>query len=52
MTVPPATDEVRADRDGAVLTITLDRPADQNRLTRENSVAEWPLAWVHSGLAY
>ena len=35
MTVPPTTDEVRVDRDGAVLTITLDRPADQNRLTRE-----------------
>ena len=35
MTVPPTTDEVRVDRDGPVLTITLDRPADQNRLTRD-----------------
>ena len=35
MTVPPTTDEVRVDRDGPVVTITLDRPADQNRLTRE-----------------
>ena len=34
MTVPPTTDEVRVDRDGPVVTITLDRPADQNRLTR------------------
>ena len=28
-------DEVRVARDGRVLTITLDRPADQNRLTRD-----------------
>jgi enoyl-CoA hydratase len=28
-------DEVRLEREGPVLTITLDRPADQNRLTRE-----------------
>lgn len=28
-------DEVRLQRDGRVVTITLDRPADQNRLTRE-----------------
>ncbi|MBI1736335.1 MAG: enoyl-CoA hydratase/isomerase family protein [Candidatus Rokubacteria bacterium] len=30
-----ASDEVRAERDGRVLTITLDRPHDQNRLTRD-----------------
>ena len=35
MTVPPTTDDVRIDRDGPVVTITLDRPADQNRLTRD-----------------
>ncbi len=28
-------DEVRVERDGRVMTITLDRPADQNRLTRD-----------------
>ncbi len=28
-------DEVRLDREGSVVTITLDRPADQNRLTRD-----------------
>jgi enoyl-CoA hydratase/carnithine racemase len=30
-----ATDEVRVAREGAVTTVTLDRPGDQNRLTRE-----------------
>jgi len=28
-------DEIRVERDGRVVTITLDRPADQNRLTRD-----------------
>jgi hypothetical protein len=28
-------DEVRVERKGSVMTITLDRPADQNRLTRD-----------------
>jgi enoyl-CoA hydratase/carnithine racemase len=32
---PPDSDEVRVARDGRVLTVTLDRPHDQNRLTRE-----------------
>ena len=32
---PPGSDEVRVARDGRVLTVTLDRPHDQNRLTRE-----------------
>jgi len=31
----PPTEEVRLQRDGRVATITIDRPADQNRLTRE-----------------
>lgn len=30
-----SSDEVRTERDGRVLTITLDRPHDQNRLTRD-----------------
>ena len=30
-----ATEEVRIERDGGVMIITLDRPADQNRLTRD-----------------
>lgn len=30
-----SSDEVRSERDGRVLTITLDRPHDQNRLTRD-----------------
>jgi len=30
-----SSDEVRLQRDGRVVTITLDRPADQNRLTRD-----------------
>src|SRR2546427_10323810 len=28
-------DEIRVERDGRVVTIILDRPADQNRLTRD-----------------
>ena len=35
MNVPQTAEEVRVDRDGPVLTITIDRPGDQNRLTRE-----------------
>ena len=31
----PGTEEVKVARDGRVMTITLDRPADQNRLTRD-----------------
>jgi enoyl-CoA hydratase/carnithine racemase len=31
----PGTEEVKVARDGRVMTITLDRPGDQNRLTRE-----------------
>ena len=34
-----ATDEVRVEVDGRVMTITLDRPADQNRLTRDVLIA-------------
>src|SRR6058998_1309284 len=32
---PPSVPDVRVERDQRVLTITLDRPGDQNRLTRE-----------------
>ena len=36
MTAPlPGSDQVRVARDGRVVTITFDRPADQNRLTRD-----------------
>ena len=35
MTVPPTTDEVRVDREEPVLTITLDSPRNNNRLTRD-----------------
>ena len=31
----PGTEEVRVERDGRAMTITLDRPGDQNRLTRD-----------------
>ena len=31
----PGTEEVKVARDGRVTTITLDRPGDQNRLTRD-----------------
>ncbi len=31
----PGTEEVRVARDVRVMTITLDRPGDQNRLTRD-----------------
>ena len=31
----PGPDEVRVERDGRAMTITLDRPGDQNRLTRD-----------------
>ena len=31
----PGTEEVKAARDGRVITVTLDRPGDQNRLTRD-----------------
>jgi len=31
----PGTEEVKVARDGRVMTITLDRPGDQNRLTRD-----------------
>jgi enoyl-CoA hydratase/carnithine racemase len=48
MTVSPATDEVRIDRDGPVVTITLDRPADQNRLTKDVLAA---LQEIADGLA-
>ena len=34
-TMNAGSDEVRLDREGSVVTITLDRPADQNRLTRD-----------------
>jgi enoyl-CoA hydratase/carnithine racemase len=30
-----ATDEMRVERDGRVMVVTLDRPQDQNRLTRD-----------------
>src|SRR4029077_20489414 len=33
--IPQGTEEVKAARDGRVMTITLDRPGDQNRLTRD-----------------
>jgi len=42
-------DGVRVEREGAVVTITLDRPADQNRLTREVLVR---LQDVADGLAH
>jgi enoyl-CoA hydratase/carnithine racemase len=32
---PPTVPDVRTERDQRVLNITLDRPGDQNRLTRE-----------------
>ena len=32
---PPTFTDVTLQRDGRVVTITIDRPADQNRLTRE-----------------
>src|SRR5207302_7271564 len=32
---PPTFTDVALQRDGRVVTITIDRPADQNRLTRE-----------------
>ena len=32
---PPSVPDVRVERDERVLTLTLDRPGDQNRLTRE-----------------
>jgi len=31
----PGAEEVRVERDGRAMTITLDRPGDQNRLTRD-----------------
>ena len=33
--ISQGSDEVRVERDGRMVTITLDRPADQNRLTRD-----------------
>src|SRR5207249_2554046 len=45
---PPTFTDVTLQRDGRVVTITIDRPADQNRLTRE--VLPGPEASVH-GLA-
>src|SRR3989442_14626281 len=33
--IPPSASDVRVERDERVLTLTLDRPADQNRLTRD-----------------
>lgn len=43
--------EVVVERDGRVVTITIDRPADQNRLTRDVLLASQGVVDVDEGMA-